>query len=79
MLYPDTCLGTDSHTPLINSIGVFGWGIGGIEAVSVMMGEEITINIPEVVGFKFEGQLREQVSAMDLALVLTEILRKNKV
>lgn len=75
-LYPDSLVGTDSHTPMINGLGVLGWGVGGIEAESVMLGQPLYLPIPEVVGVKLTGALKEGVTATDLALSITELLRK---
>ena len=77
--YPDTVVGTDSHTTMINGLGVVGWGVGGIEAEAVMLGQPISMLIPEVVGFKLTGGLREGVTATDAVLTVTEILRKKGV
>jgi aconitate hydratase len=77
--YPDSLVGTDSHTTMINGLGVVGWGVGGIEAEAVMLGQPIYMNIPEVVGFKITGSLREGVTATDLTLTVTEMLRKKGV
>lgn len=77
--FPDTCIGTDSHTTMINGLGVLGWGVGGIEAESVMLGQFISLLIPEVIGFKLNGNLPAGVTATDLVLTITEILRKRKV
>ncbi len=77
--YPDTLVGTDSHTPMINGIGVMGWGVGGIEAEAVMLGQPYYMSIPEVIGVKLTGHLPKGVTATDLVLTLTEILRKEKV
>ena len=77
--FPDTVVGTDSHTTMINGLGVLGWGVGGIEAEAVMLGEPIYMLLPEVVGFKLHGALREGVTATDLVLTVTEILRKKGV
>ena len=76
---PDTLVGTDSHTTMINGLGVLGWGVGGIEAEAAMLGQPITMLIPEVVGFKLQGQLPEGATATDLVLTVTEILRKKGV
>ncbi|WP_374397709.1 aconitate hydratase AcnA [Sphingopyxis sp.] len=73
--YPDTCVGTDSHTTMINGLGVLGWGVGGIEAEAAMLGQPVSMLIPEVVGFKFTGQLKEGVTATDLVLTATQMLR----
>ena len=77
--YPDTLVGTDSHTTMINAIGVMGWGVGGIEAEAVMLGQPYFMAIPEVIGVKFSGQLDEGVTATDLVLKVTEVLRKKGV
>ena len=77
--YPDTLVGTDSHTTMINGIGVVGWGVGGIEAEAGMLGQPVYFLTPDVVGFELTGQLREGVTATDLVLTVTEILRKDKV
>jgi aconitate hydratase len=77
--YPDTLVGTDSHTTMINGIGVVGWGVGGIEAEAGMLGQPVTFLVPEVVGCYLTGSLREGVTATDLALTLTQLLRKAKV
>ncbi|MHB1220593.1 MAG: aconitate hydratase AcnA, partial [Gammaproteobacteria bacterium] len=77
--YPDTLVGTDSHTTMINGLGVLGWGVGGIEAEAAMLGQPISMLIPEVIGVKLSGKLREGVTATDLVLTLTEILRKRGV
>lgn len=73
--YPDTVVGTDSHTTMINGLAVLGWGVGGIEAEAAMLGQPISMNIPEVVGFKLEGDLLEGMTATDLVLTITEMLR----
>ncbi|QIL44506.1 aconitate hydratase [Acidovorax sp. HDW3] len=77
--YPDTLVGTDSHTTMINGIGVVGWGVGGIEAESAMLGQPLYFLTPDVVGLEFTGQLREGVTATDLVLTVTELLRRHKV
>ena len=77
--YPDTCVGTDSHTTMINGLGVLGWGVGGIEAEAAMLGQPVSMLIPEVVGFKLTGQLNEGVTATDLVLTCTNMLRKHGV
>ncbi|MGP1944609.1 MAG: aconitate hydratase AcnA [Arsenophonus sp. ET-LJ4-MAG3] len=74
--YPDTLVGTDSHTTMINGFGVLGWGVGGIEAEAVMLGQPISILIPDVIGYKLTGKLKEGITATDLVLTITEILRK---
>ena len=73
--YPDTCVGTDSHTTMVNGLGVLGWGVGGIEAEAAMLGQPVSMLIPEVVGFKFTGTLKEGVTATDLVLTCTQMLR----
>jgi aconitate hydratase len=78
-IFPDTCVGTDSHTTMVNGLSVLGWGVGGIEAESVMLGQFISLLIPEVIGFKLKGKLKEGVTATDLVLTVTEMLRKKKV
>ncbi len=77
--YPDTCVGTDSHTTMINGLGVLGWGVGGIEAEAAMLGQPVSMLIPEVVGFKLTGTLNEGVTATDLVLTCTNMLRKHGV
>src|SRR5690606_30687936 len=77
--YPDTLVGTDSHTTMINGIGVVGWGVGGIEAEAGMLGQPVYFLTPDVVGFELTGRLREGVTATDLVLTVTEVLRKHKV
>ncbi len=77
--YPDTVVGTDSHTTMINGVGVLGWGVGGIEAEAAMLGQPITMLIPQVVGFKLSGKLREGVTATDLVLTIVEMLREKGV
>ncbi len=77
--YPDTLVGTDSHTTMINGIGVVGWGVGGIEAEAAMLGQPVYMLTPDVVGFELSGQLREGVTATDLVLYVTNILRQEKV
>ncbi|MEO6388873.1 MAG: aconitate hydratase AcnA [Croceibacterium sp.] len=73
--YPDTCVGTDSHTTMVNGLGVLGWGVGGIEAEAAMLGQPVSMLIPEVVGFKMTGRLSEGVTATDLVLTCTQLLR----
>ena len=73
--YPDTLVGTDSHTTMINGLGVLGWGVGGIEAEAAMLGQPVSMLIPEVVGFKLTGSLREGITATDLVLTVTQMLR----
>ncbi|AJD47581.1 aconitate hydratase 1 [Isoalcanivorax pacificus W11-5] len=77
--YPDTLVGTDSHTTMINGLGVLGWGVGGIEAEAAMLGQPVSMLIPEVIGFRLDGKLREGVTATDLVLTVTEMLRKKGV
>lgn len=77
--YPDTCVGTDSHTTMINGLSVLGWGVGGIEAEAAMLGQPVTMLIPEVVGFKLNGKLKEGVTATDLVLFVTQALRAHGV
>ncbi|MFP3037046.1 MAG: aconitate hydratase AcnA [Arsenophonus sp. ER-BJ3-MAG3] len=79
LVYPDTLVGTDSHTTMINGLGVLGWGVGGIEAEAVMLGEPISMLIPDVIGFKLTGKLKEGITATDLVLTITQMLRKHKV
>ena len=73
--YPDTCVGTDSHTTMVNGLGVLGWGVGGIEAEAAMLGQPVSMLIPEVVGFKMLGTLGEGITATDLVLTVTQMLR----
>ncbi|MDQ3454431.1 MAG: aconitate hydratase [Actinomycetota bacterium] len=77
--YPDTCVGTDSHTTMVNGLGVLGWGVGGIEAEAAMLGQPVSMLIPRVVGFKLTGELPEGATATDLVLTITEMLRRHKV
>jgi aconitate hydratase len=77
--FPDTLVGTDSHTTMINGLGVLGWGVGGIEAEAGMLGQPVSLLIPEVVGFQFTGQLREGITATDLVLTVTQMLREHGV
>src|SRR5213075_66680 len=77
--YPDTLIGTDSHTTMVNGLGVLGWGVGGIEAEAAMLGQPMSMLIPQVVGFRLHGKLREGGTATDLVLTVTEILRKKGV
>jgi aconitate hydratase len=79
LAYPDTLVGTDSHTTMINGLGVLGWGVGGIEAEAAMLGQPITMLIPQVVGFKFTGELAEGSTATDLVLTVTQVLRAHGV
>jgi aconitate hydratase len=77
--YPDTVVGTDSHTTMVNGLSVLGWGVGGIEAEAAMLGQPLSMVLPEVIGFKFAGKLKEGVTATDLVLTVTEMLRKRGV
>ncbi|MBK5215984.1 MAG: aconitate hydratase [Propionibacteriales bacterium] len=77
LAYPDTCVGTDSHTTMVNGLGVVGWGVGGIEAEAAMLGQPISMLIPRVVGFKLSGELPAAATATDLVLTITEMLRKH--
>ena len=77
--YPDTCVGTDSHTTMVNGLGVVGWGVGGIEAEAAMLGQPVSMLIPRVVGFKLSGALQEGTTATDLVLTITEMLRQHRV
>ena len=77
--YPDTLVGTDSHTTMVNGLAVLGWGVGGIEAEAAMLGQPLSMLLPEVVGFKLTGELREGVTATDLVLTVTQMLRKKGV
>ncbi len=79
MAYPDTSVGTDSHTTMVNGLGVLAWGVGGIEAEAAMLGQPVTMLIPEVVGFRLDGGLREGVTATDLVLTVAELLRRKGV
>jgi aconitate hydratase len=79
VVFPDTCVGTDSHTTMINGLGVLGWGVGGIEAEAAMLGQPVSMLIPEVVGFKLHGKMREGTTATDLVLTVTQMLRKKGV
>jgi len=77
--FPDSLVGTDSHTTMVNSLGVFGWGVGGIEAEAAMLGQPLSMLVPQVIGFKLHGRLKEGATATDLVLTVTEILRKKGV
>jgi len=79
LAYPDTLVGTDSHTTMINGLGVIGWGVGGIEAEACMLGQPVSMLLPRVVGFKLHGKLREGATATDLVLTVTQMLRKKGV
>ena len=78
-IFPDSVVGTDSHTTMVNSLSVLGWGVGGIEAEAAMLGQPISMNIPDVIGFELLGSLREGITATDLVLNITQLLRKNGV
>ena len=78
-LYPDSVVGTDSHTTMINALSVLGWGVGGIEAEAAMLGQSISMNIPKIVGFKLNGKLNEGITATDLVLTITNLLRQHGV
>ncbi len=77
--YPDTCVGTDSHTTMVNGLGVLGWGVGGIEAEAAMLGQPVSMLIPRVVGFKLTGEIKPSVTATDVVLTVTQMLRKHGV
>jgi len=79
LAYPDTLVGTDSHTTMVNGLGVLGWGVGGIEAEAAMLGQPVSMLIPEVVGFRLSGQLNEGITATDLVLTVTQMLRQKGV
>lgn len=79
LAYPDTCVGTDSHTTMVNGLGVLGWGVGGIEAEAAMLGQPVSMLLPEVIGFRLTGKLKEGVTATDLVLTVTQMLRKKGV
>lgn len=79
LAYPDSCVGTDSHTTMVNGLGVLGWGVGGIEAEAAMLGQPVSMLIPRVVGFKLSGQMQAGTTATDLVLTITEMLRKHGV
>jgi len=79
ILHPDTCVGTDSHTPMVNAIGVLGWGVGGIEAEVAMLGKSLSVALPEVIGIHLTNKCVEGVTSTDLVLTITELLRKHKV
>ena len=79
LAYPDTLVGTDSHTTMINGLGILGWGVGGIEAEAAMLGQPVSMLIPEVIGFRITGKLREGITATDLVLTVTEMLRQKGV
>ena len=77
--YPDSCVGTDSHTTMVNGLGVLGWGVGGIEAEAAMLGQPVSMLIPRVVGFKLTGSIKPGVTATDVVLTITDMLRKHGV
>ena len=77
--FPDTCVGTDSHTTMVNGLGVLGWGVGGIEAEAAMLGQPVSMLLPEVIGFRLTGALKEGVTATDLVLTVTQVLRRKGV
>ena len=77
--YPDTCVGTDSHTTMVNGLSVLGWGVGGIEAEAAMLGQPVSMLIPEVIGFRVTGKPKEGVTATDVVLTVTQLLRKKGV
>ena len=79
MAYPDTLVGTDSHTPMVNGLGVLGWGVGGIEAEAAMLGQPVSMLLPQVIGLKLTGELREGVTATDMVLTVAELLRQTGV
>ena len=79
LAYPDTLVGTDSHTTMVNGLAVLGWGVGGIEAEAAMLGQPLSMLIPEVIGFRLTGRLNEGVTATDLVLTVTQMLRKKGV
>ncbi len=79
LAYPDTCVGTDSHTTMVNGLAVLAWGVGGIEAEAAMLGQPVSMLIPEVIGFRLDGELNEGVTATDLVLTVTQMLRKKGV
>jgi aconitate hydratase len=79
VVYPDTCVGTDSHTTMVNGLGVLGWGVGGIEAEAAMLGQPVSMLIPRVVGFKLTGEIKPGVTATDVVLTVTQMLRKHGV
>ena len=79
LAYPDTLVGTDRHTTMVNGLAVLGWGVGGIEAEAVMLGQPISMLVPQVIGFKLTGRLNEGVTATDLVLTVTQMLRKRGV
>ena len=78
-LYPDTLVGTDSHTTMVNALGVLGWGVGGIEAEAAMLGQSVSMLLPEVIGFEVLGKMKEGVTATDLVLTIVQMLREKGV
>ena len=78
-MFPDSVVGTDSHTTMVNALSVLGWGVGGIEAEAAMLGQPISMNVPEVIGFELNGSLKEGITATDLVLTITKILREKGV
>ena len=78
LLYPDTLVGTDSHTTMVNALGVLGWGVGGIEAEAAMLGQSVSMLLPEVVGFEVSGKMKEGVTATDLVLTIVQMLREKR-
>ena len=79
LAFPDTLVGTDSHTTMVNGLGVLGWGVGGIEAEAVMLGQPMDMLLPDVIGFKLHGKLNDGITATDLVLTVTQMLRKKGV
>ncbi|MFY4667344.1 aconitase family protein, partial [Escherichia coli] len=79
LAYPDTCIGTDSHTTMENGLGILGWGVGGIEAEAAMLGQPVSMLIPKVVGFKLTGEIPAGATATDVVLTITEMLREHGV
>jgi aconitate hydratase len=79
LVFPDSVVGTDSHTTMINGLGILGWGVGSLEAEAIMLGQPISMVLPEVVGFKLSGRLSQHVNCTDLALTVTSMLRKHGV
>src|SRR5204862_6215221 len=77
--YPDTLVGTDSHTTMVNGLGVLGWGVGGIEAEAAMLGQPISMLLPQVIGFRLDGELPQGATATDLVLTRTELMREHGV
>ena len=79
LAYPDTLVGTDSHTTMVNGLSVLGWGVGGIEAEAAMLGQPVTMLIPEVIGFRLDGKMPDGITATDLVLVIVQMLREKGV